>query len=184
MENYTHRYTRVLIFTLLGIIYISYPFLGYLADMKFTRYRILIFSCFVLLTGEVTDLLLTAIDITISVVLDSNVSFGTYVQIQHIFDFIFFPIAGILHIVGIGFFEANAIQFGLDQLLEATTQQLKGFIHWYYWSQNVGHLMTFYTVLVWFLIDKCTVDSLLHVRYYLLGFIVLLILCVLIVLYF
>ena len=47
--------------------------------------------------------------------------------------------------IGIGLFEANAIQFGLDQLLEAPTPKLITFIHWYYWSQNVGGLVVFYT---------------------------------------
>ena len=32
---------------------------------------------------------------------------------------------------GVGLFEANAIQFGLDQLLEAPTPKLIAFIHWY-----------------------------------------------------
>ena len=39
-------------------------------------------------------------------------------------------------ITGIGLFEANAIQFGLDQLLEAPTPKLIAFIHWYYWTHN------------------------------------------------
>ena len=42
--------------------------------------------------------------------------------------------------------EANAIQFGLDQLLEAPTPKLISFIHWYYWSQNVAGLVVFYTI--------------------------------------
>ena len=46
--------------------------------------------------------------------------------------------------IGIGLFEANAIQFGLDQLLEAPTPKLISFIHWYYWSQNVAGLIAFY----------------------------------------
>ena len=49
-----------------------------------------------------------------------------------------------LYIVGLGFFQANAIQFGLDQLLEAPTSKLIAFIHWYYWAQNVGGLLLFY----------------------------------------
>ena len=35
-----------------------------------------------------------------------------------------------------GLFQANAIQFGLDQLLEAPTPKLIAFIHWYYWAQK------------------------------------------------
>ena len=49
-----------------------------------------------------------------------------------------------VYIVGLGLFEANAIQFGLDQLLEAPTPKLISFIHWYYWSQNVAGLILFY----------------------------------------
>ena len=49
--------------------------------------------------------------------------------------------------VGLGLFQANAIQFGLDQLLEAPTPKLISFIHWYYWSQNVAGLILFYTAL-------------------------------------
>ena len=40
--------------------------------------------------------------------------------------------------------KANAIQFGLDQLLEAPTPKLIAFIHWYYWALNVGSSAFFY----------------------------------------
>ena len=50
----------------------------------------------------------------------------------------------IVYIIGLGFFQANAIQFGLDQLIEAPTPKLISFIHWYYWAQNVGSLVLFY----------------------------------------
>lgn len=44
-------------------------------------------------------------------------------------------------IIGLSMFEANAIQFGMDQLLEASSEQLSSFIHWYYWLSHVGHLV-------------------------------------------
>ena len=47
---------------------------------------------------------------------------------------------------GQALFQANAIQFGLDQLLEAPTPKLIAFIHWYYWAQNVGSLVLFYVM--------------------------------------
>ena len=43
-------------------------------------------------------------------------------------------------------FQANAIQFGLDQLLKAPTPKLISFFNWYYWAQNVGSLAFFYVV--------------------------------------
>ena len=44
----------------------------------------------------------------------------------------------------VGLFEANAIQFGLDQLLEASTPKLIAFIHWYYWTHNAVQLVVMY----------------------------------------
>ena len=49
-----------------------------------------------------------------------------------------------MYVIGLGLFEANIIQFGLDQLLEAPTPKLIAFIHWYYWSQSIGGLALFY----------------------------------------
>ena len=55
------------------------------------------------------------------------------------------PFFGVfVSIVGIGLYESNIIQFGLDQLLEAPTSKLIAFIHWFYWAQNIGSLISFY----------------------------------------
>ena len=48
------------------------------------------------------------------------------------------------HTTGVGLFEANAIQFGLDQLLEAPTPKLIAFINWYYWTHKVVQLVAMY----------------------------------------
>ena len=48
-----------------------------------------------------------------------------------------------------GLFEANAIQFGLDQLLDAPTPKLIAFIHWYYWTHNVVQLVVMYLTIGW-----------------------------------
>ena len=52
-------------------------------------------------------------------------------------------------ITGVGLFEANAIQFGLDQLLEAPTPKLIAFIHWYYWTHNAVQLVATYLGIGW-----------------------------------
>ena len=41
-------------------------------------------------------------------------------------------------IASTGMFKANAIQFGMDQMLEASSSQLSTFIHWYYFSRSVA----------------------------------------------
>ena len=45
-----------------------------------------------------------------------------------------------LAIVGKGMFESTVIQFGTDQMIEASSNQLSTFIHWYYWSLYIGNV--------------------------------------------
>ena len=49
-------------------------------------------------------------------------------------------------LIGSAMFEANAIQFGMDQMLEASSNQLSSFIHWYFWGANVGPLFVYYVI--------------------------------------
>ena len=46
----------------------------------------------------------------------------------------------------IGLFNANAIQFGFDQLLEANTDELVCFVHWYYKLHEIGRLINLYFI--------------------------------------
>ena len=55
----------------------------------------------------------------------------------------------VISLICLSMYEANAIQFGMDQMIEASTQQLSSFIHWYFWCAHVGPLVPFYiTVLM------------------------------------
>ena len=47
-------------------------------------------------------------------------------------------------LTGLGMYEANAIQFGMDQMLGASSEQLSSFIQWYFWCVNVGPLIMYY----------------------------------------
>ena len=67
-------------------------------------------------------------------------------QSRHAYMYVVTIILFLVYTVGLGLFQANAIQFGLDQLLEAPTPKLISFIHWYYWAQNVGSLAFFYFI--------------------------------------
>ena len=120
-----------------GVLYLSYPLLGHLADVYLTRYRVL--KCgLVILIGSILYITLYAVSNTIAYyVFDSDVLENGKLHVTSVV----LP-AFILLIVGIGLFEANAIQFGLDQLLEAPTPKLIAFIHWYYWAQSVGSLIS------------------------------------------
>ena len=114
-----------------GLMFLVYPLLGHLAEVYLTRYRAMKCGLVILIMGEAILILCCVVYITT----DS----------QYKLVVLLFGLSGAaLTIIGTGLFEANAIQFGLDQLLEAPTQKLIAFIHWYYWSQNVGQLLIFY----------------------------------------
>ena len=115
-----------------GLIFLVYPLLGHLADVYLTRYRTL--NCG-LITGGITLFL----GVLVTAISQLHIVIGK----EEIYAIGCLFALGVT--IGIGLFEANAIQFGLDQLLEAPTPKVFSFIHWYYWSQNVGGLVVFYT---------------------------------------
>ena len=112
-----------------GFVTISYPLIGLLADTKSTRYGMICLSCWVLLVSH----LLLSIESIIQIVTISTVT--------TVADIIYFVVAALLFvlaIVGKGMFGSTAIQFGTDQMIEASSNELSAFIHWYYWSAYIG----------------------------------------------
>ena len=45
------------------------------------------------------------------------------------------------YLFALGMFEATAVQFGMDQMLEDSSDQLSTFIQWYYWGSKLGLLL-------------------------------------------
>ena len=128
-----HTFFSVL--TIQGLIFISYPLIGLLADIKLTRYQMICLSCWILLVSY-----------TIGSILSILVSTGTIIAYANNT-----LLAGVililaLAIVGKGMFESTAIQFGTDQMIEASSNQLSTFIHWYYWSLYIGNVFIDITV--------------------------------------
>ena len=116
-----------------GITYLLYPLLGWMADVYFTRYKFVQVS---FLAVIVTSVL--------------SISIATFVFSTALayYKTLYYSLGGItmaLGMMGLGMFEATAIQFGMDQMLESPSKQLSNFIHWYYWSCNVGQLLVMYT---------------------------------------
>ena len=108
-----------------------------------TRYRSLKWTFGFLILAACIGTIYEGILIAILIIEKSKV-----LQHNHSYLYVVPIILFLVYIVGLGLFQANAIQFGLDQLLEAQapTPKLIYFIHWYYWAQNVGSLVFFYVV--------------------------------------
>ena len=53
-------------------------------------------------------------------------------------------------------FDAVGIQFGMDQMAEASSDQISAFTHWYYWSMNIQALAMMCALLF---METCTVQA-------------------------
>ena len=115
--------------------YLLYPLLGWLSDVYFTRYKVIRLSFIVVCIVEVLS-----VSATIAVLVDSNIVFE---KVPTIILLLMAVPSIISMLISLGLFEANAIQFGMDQLLESSSDQLSSFINWYYWSSHVGHFILF-----------------------------------------
>ena len=107
---------------------LCYPIGGLIADICCGRYRIVTFSIFKL----ICSLIFLTITSILSTVEKENEFKSIYV--------VFLTIAGILLTAGFTGFQSNSVQFGLDQLLDASSNELSLFLHWFVWTENLGQL--------------------------------------------
>ena len=136
-----------------GISYILYPLFGWIADVRVTYYRMINISL-------VSVLISSLFMFTIAIINVLKPDITNHI-LSELFNNVIFPaIILIVGIVGFGMYEANAIQFGMDQMLEASSEQLSSFIHWYYWSLHVGPLTIFYilSTLLYYIHKLCKIE--------------------------
>ena len=134
LEKHEHLYHKIVNLSVLGLLFLSYPLLGYIADVCLTRYRTIKCSLITLIIGCTIGLVLAFID--------------NFVTVTERVTYILTLTLIVLVTTGVGLFKANCIQFGLDQLLEAPTPKLIAFIHWYYWTHNAVQLVVTYLIIV------------------------------------
>ena len=114
----------------IGVTLLFFPLIGLLADVCFTRYQVIKASFAVLSTTLIIFFLL---EIIVYVVFDEILQkrISKYSLVVSV-------VSMVIITFGIGLFEANAIQFGMDQLLEASSTQLSQFIYSYFWFIHIG----------------------------------------------
>lgn len=124
-----------------GMVLLLYPVLGWMADVHLMRYRAVGASMYLTLTG-----MIMALGLSIAIIVNRIIPL--YV--------VFWIPAGIAigtALLGNGLFQTSAIQFGIDQMVEAPSEQLSSFIYWYYWTSRVGNIGVFYLLLLLQLYD-------------------------------
>ena len=113
------RVYSYLVFAMLHIsVGFTIPLAGWLADIQFGRYKVL---CFSMCTMWISSLLLTT-----SLIILQNLDLHNLSKVLHLF---LVPLA-----LGYGGFQANVIQFGVDQLCDASSSEIKTFVTWYSWA--------------------------------------------------
>ena len=108
---------------------ITLPIAGWLADVYFGRYRVIRWSILITWFGSLLN--------TISSVVAQLVIGYETMSKRWIVDRSLQAIAA----VGFGGYQANIIQFGIDQLHDASTEEIQTFISWYVWSYVSGGMI-------------------------------------------
>ena len=121
-----------IVYLVQGITLLFYPVLGLVADLKCNRYNFIKMSTSLLF---ICNLVIVLFVILLLVLSQVNVSLVDPAP-QYVW-----PILAVLFcliILSLGMFDAVGIQFGMDQMIEASSDQISAFTHWYYWSMNIG----------------------------------------------
>ena len=106
----------------IGTSFLLYPLFGLLADLVFSRYKVIVVGCLTMSLGLAGAAVYASIDIFI------YKDYG-YNKVALVVGMILLAAV----IGSLGMIDANVLQFGMDQLLEASGNQLSKFVHWYFW---------------------------------------------------
>ena len=101
---------------------LTLPIAGWLADVYLGRYRVIRWSMWIMWIGTMLN--------TVSSVVAQLVDGYGIINKKCIIDRLLQAIAAI----GYGGYQANIVQFGIDQLHDASTEEIQAFISWYAWS--------------------------------------------------
>ena len=124
--------------------YLLYPLLGWLADVHITRYRFIVASFSILLFCTLPSVAFISL-------------FFKFERRRYVYMLAPFAIVDLL---GLGMFESTAIQFGMDQMLEAPSEKFSTFIHWFYWSSVWGQPIIVYIYKsIIFSFSQCKFDA-------------------------
>ena len=134
-----------------GLALLAYPICGWIAEVNNCQGKMIKWSFLVNMTGGILIVIQTTITI---------IYVDPHSKVYGIVADGISCVAIIVGLVGLGMYEANAIQFGMDQLMEASSEQLSSFIHWYFWSVHVAKLLVFYMTIGGFVyMNDCKIQG-------------------------
>ena len=134
-----HGYWAIFWSTFQGLLYLSYPVFGLLSEVFQWNFKTILVSFILMATSSILMLVTSTVWII-------GVVYSLWPQIYYIIVSIQVPFL-VIGIISVGMFEANAIQFGMDQMFEASSKQLSSFIRWYFWCAHIGATVMIYLVI-------------------------------------
>ena len=128
-----------ILFALESLVMCFYPLAGFLADTKYGRFKMISRSSQLLLLSIFMGIIITGI-ILPGVALSANIAYTLFVFFCCLLGVSLFPVF-ILILGSLVMFNANIIQFGVDQLQDSPADHQSLFIYWYVWTFYLGVFM-------------------------------------------
>ncbi len=145
--NVLSGYGAIVFNVFLGTSYLLYPLCGWMTEVYAVNYKVIRLSFFVMF---VSPFLIISAGIIMETRND-NYTDNTY----DIITYTLYLLYVIFNQVGMGMYKSNAIQFGMDQMLDVPSEALSSYIHWYLWCAHIGGVVTVYVLVgVYFISDN------------------------------
>ena len=132
-------YLFIAVSLVLAVVYLLYPVAGLMGEVCLSRYKLMIVGTILLLIG-----IFIAVPTLTMAVINKGDFFEETCKKNECMDYsLLVPacVGLVIYQFGLGLFEANAIQFGTDQLQFASNEMLSVFVNWYFWSLHTTNII-------------------------------------------
>ena len=115
-----------------AVVFLLYPVAGLMGEVCLSRYKLMIVGTILALIG-----IFIAVPTLTMAVINKGDYFEETCKKKECTDYsLLVPacVGLVIYQFGLGLFESNAIQFGIDQLQFASNEKLSVFVNWHFWS--------------------------------------------------
>ena len=113
------------------MLFILYPFMGWLADAKIGRYKAI--------AGSIVSIFIASVLMIVGYLI--HIFAGDSHTIVRIIVTILLGIGVLFNVGGFASFDANVIPFLTDQVLGASGESLSALVHWYFWVSALAEIV-------------------------------------------
>ena len=142
-DRYTTTILSVSIYSAMAFLLLFYPLAGCLADIRWGRYKTTLNGLCLIFWGQLLIMVFSGLAIVTYIMSYDKLNAPIQIIVVGVIEPILVPVAAfgvILLLSGFVAFSANSIQFGIDQLHDAPTEDSTLYIHWYVWTTYAGLL--------------------------------------------